>query len=305
MKIMRTPETRFHNLSGYSFKPHYLRQDDGEGRVARIHYIDEGPREGFPVLLLHGQPTYSFLYRKMVPFFVEEGFRVLAPDLLGFGRSDKPNDVAYYSIERHIRSMTSFVETLGLRGVTLFCHDWGGFIGLCMAARLPDRFDRIVVCNTGLWSGEEKLNEAAKKWFAFTEQHFPDLPIGEVIPMGMDTPSEADVIAGYEAPFPDVSFKAGVAAFPRLFPRSGEDEGAHLSRAAWRVLSRWRKPFLTLFGKNDLLCGGYAEVFKAKVPGAEGQPHAKIDGGHFIQEENSEELARRTIEFIKATEKHY
>jgi len=292
MRAVRTPDERFTDLPDYPFEARYASVGD-----LRMHYVDEGPRAGAPVLMLHGEPSWSYLYRHMIPVFAEGGMRALAPDLIGFGKSDKPTKMGDYSYQAHLDWVADWMTGLDLRGITLICQDWGSLIGLRLAAEHPDRFDRIVVANGFLPTGDRDPGRAFKVWRSFA-RYTPYFPIGRIVDFGCRrslTPAER---AAYDAPFPDSSYQAGARAFPRLVPTSPNDPAAPANRAAWEALGRWDKPFLTLFGARDPILGRADEPLRAHVPGAAGQPHARLDGSHFVQEDCGVEIARRTLEWI-------
>lgn len=297
MEILRTPDERFTGLPGFAFAPHYA---DVDG--LRVHYLDEGPPDAAPVLLMHGEPSWSFLYRTMIPPLVAAGHRVVAPDLVGFGRSDKPAAMEDYTYARHVGWMGQLVfGHLDLRDVTFFWQDWGGLIGLRLVAAEPERFARVVVANTGLPTGDGRASEAFLKWqqFSQTTEHFP---VGAIVNGGCTTHLAADVIAGYDAPFPDDSYKAGARIFPTLVPTTPDDPASADNRAAWDVLRRFDRPWLTAFSDADPITGGGHKVFQEQVPGAAGQPHTTIaGGGHFLQEDRGPELAAVINDFIAAT----
>jgi haloalkane dehalogenase len=293
MDILRTPDERFVDLAGYPFAPHYLELDG-----LRIHYLDEGPRNAAPVLMLHGEPSWSYLYRQMIPIVATAGHRVIAPDLVGFGRSDKPAARGDYSYQRHVDWMRGVLEELDLRQVTLVAQDWGGLIGLRLAAEHQDRFARIVVANTFLPTGREPVPPAFFRWREYS-QTTPDFHVGGIVKGGCQRELTSEVIAGYDAPFPDDRYKAGARQFPLLVPVAPDDPAAEANRAAWEVLRRWEKPFLTAFSGQDPITRGGDLFFQAAVPGARGQPHATIGGaGHFLQEDAGEELARLLVDFL-------
>lgn len=297
MEILRTPDERFAGLPGYAFAPHYVELDGG----LRMHYIDEGPRDGQVVLMLHGEPSWSYLYRKMVPVVTAAGLRAVAPDLVGFGRSDKPASQDDYSYQAHVDWMAAFVERTDLRGITLVCQDWGGLIGLRVAAEHPERFARIVAANTFLPTGDTPPGEAFLRWQTFS-QTAPELPIGNIVRGGCQTALTPEVIAAYDAPFPDERYKAGARVFPRLVPTRPDDPASDANRRAWEVLKRWEKPFLTAFSDGDPITRGGDRAFQAMVPGAAGQPHTTIaGGGHFLQEDRGEELAQAVVAFVRGT----
>ncbi len=295
MKILRTPEERFLNLPGYDFEARYIEIGD-----LRMHYIDEGPKDADPVLLLHGEPSWSYLYRTMIPPIVEAGLRAIAPDLIGFGKSDKPAEQSEYSYERHVVWMRGFLESLDLSNITLVCQDWGSLIGLRLAAENEERFDRIVLANGGLPTGDQNMPMAFRVWRAFA-RFSPWLPIGRLIQVGTVSKLPPEVVAAYDAPFPDSSYKAGARAFPRLVPTTPDDPAAPANRAAWDVFRNWQKPFLTSFSDGDPITRGLDKVFVKRVPGAKNQPHTTIKGaGHFLQEEKGPEFAKVIIDFLKS-----
>ncbi|MBD8506866.1 haloalkane dehalogenase [Hoyosella sp. G463] len=295
MRILRTPEDRFANLPGFPHTPQYV--DLGDVRMA---YVDEGPRTASPVLLLHGEPTWGYLYRKMIPPLVASGHRVVVPDLVGFGRSDKPESINDYSYAQHVEWVTNWIAALDLRDITVFCQDWGSLIGLRIAAEQPDRFARIVVGNGFLPTAHRPPPAAFRAWRAFARWS-PVFPIGRIVDIGTVTKLTAAERAAYDAPFPTSRHKAGARAFPRLVPITEHDVAIPANRAAWAELGEWRKPFLTLFGSKDPILGHADKALQAHVPGAQGQPHDRLNAGHFLQEDHGPELARRMDEFIRAT----
>jgi haloalkane dehalogenase len=291
---LRTPDERFADLPGFDFKPNY-KEIDGY----RMHYLDEGPRDGEPILLLHGEPTWCYLYRKMIPVLTAAGYRAIVPDLVGFGRSDKPAEAATQTYKFHVDKMTALVEALDLKDCTFFGQDWGGLIGLRVVAKNEPRFARIVISNTGLPTGDEKITPAFLAWKAMSKQMLDrgDMPIGTLVAGSAKTPS---LQAAYDAPFPDKEFKAGPLMMPQLVPISPDDPANAANKQAWDVLHKWQKPFLTAFGDSDPITGGAEKRFQQEVPGCKGQPHTTIKGaGHFIQETHGEELAGVIVEFMK------
>jgi haloalkane dehalogenase len=295
MNILRTPDARFRDLPGYPFAPHY--EDVGDG--LRLHYVDEGPRDGAPIVMLHGEPSWSYLYRKMIPPFAAAGFRALAPDLVGFGRSDKPDDPADYTYERHVAWITRWLRALDVTGATLVCQDWGSLIGLRVAAENEARFARIVVANGFLPTARQPVPLAFRAWRAFAA-YSPAFPIGRIVASGCVSKLAPAIVAAYDAPFPSRSYKAGARVFPRLVPIHERDPAIPANRAAWDVLGRWEKPFLTLFGKNDPILGKGDRPLQEHVPGAKGQPHERFWGGHFVQEDRGDYLAERIIAWLRA-----
>ena len=294
MKILRTLETRFVGLPGYDFVPRY--QMLGE---LRMHYVDEGPRDAPPVLLLHGEPTWSYLYRKMIPIIVGAGYRAVAPDLIGFGKSDKPAAMGDYSYQRHADWVQQFIEALDLKNMTLFCQDWGSLLGLRIAAEQDARFARIMVANGFLPTARQGVSRGFKLWRAFAK-YSPLFPIGRIVNSGCVTKLKPEEISAYDAPFPSAAYKAGARAFPRLVPTEESDPAVPANRAAWDKLGRWEKPFLCVFGKNDPVLGRADAPLIAHVPGAKGQPHDRIWGGHFVQEDRGDELANRLVAWLKS-----
>lgn len=288
MKIFTTPEERFENLPGYPFAANYKTVDDG----LRMHYLDEGPHSGSVVLLLHGEPSWSYLYRKMIPVLSEAGCRVLVPDLIGFGKSGKPAETSDYSYGRHVKWTQYWFEQMDVSDVTFFGQDWGGLVGLRLVTALPDRFARLFVANTGLPTGDQKMSEAFLRWRAFS-QKVDKFPIGPMIQGATATELPDEVIAAYDAPFPDERYKAGARIFPALVPTTPDDPEAQNNREAWRVLMQWEKPLITLFSDGDPITKGGERPFQKLVPGAKGQPHQTIaGGGHFLQEDKGEEIAK-------------
>jgi haloalkane dehalogenase len=304
--VIRTPEERFAHLPGYPFEPHYAEVDG-----LRMHYVDEGPPDAEVVLMLHGEPSWSYLYRKMIPVFAAAGLRAVAPDLIGFGRSDKLVSRAEYTYQRHVDWMHTFLSALDLRQVTLVCQDWGGFVGLRVATEAAGRFSRIVAANTFLPTGDHPPGEGFFRWRSFS-QEMPVFDAGQIAQMMTVGALEPEVMAAYAAPFPDERYAAGARQFPLLVPVAPDDAAADGNRKAWDALRAWRKPFLTAFSDLDPAFGGAAapgsytgglsipEFFQESVPGAQGQPHTTILGaGHFLQEDKGLELAQVVLEFIR------
>jgi haloalkane dehalogenase len=294
MTALRTPDSRFTNLPDYPFAPHWHELRSG----LRLHYLDEGPRDAPAVLLLHGEPSWSYLYRKMIPVIVAGGFRAIAPDLVGFGKSDKPERMADYTYQGHVDWMREWLEALDLKGLTLFCQDWGSLIGLRLAAENDARFDRIVVANGFMPTGDRGANRAFRIWRAFA-MYSPWFPIGRIVNSGVVKKLSPAEIAAYDAPYPSSRYKAGARKFPRLVPTSPDDPAAPANRAAWDKLGKWNKPFLCLFGKNDPILGNADRFLIEHVPGAKGQPHQRMWGGHFVQEDQGPELARQMVAWMK------
>ena len=290
---VRTPDSRFDNLPDYDFAPHYV---DIDGM--RMHYVDEGPRDGEVILLLHGEPSWSYLYRHMIPPLHDAGFRVIAPDLLGFGKSDKPARKSDYSYAGHVAWMKAFVEALDLSGISLFCQDWGSLIGLRVAAENEHRFTRIALGNGALPTGDQAIPKAFKVWKTFA-LFSPWFPIGRILQMGTVEELSAAEVAAYDAPFPSARYKAGARAFPKLVPIRPDDPASDANRAAWKIYKQWTKPFLTTFSNRDPITRGGEKPWQELVPGAQGQEHVIIrNAGHFLQEDRGPEIADVLIRFI-------
>ena len=298
MDHLRTPDSRFQNLPDYPFAPEYAQVDDTEGGSLRLHYVDEGPKDAAPVLMLHGEPSWSYLYRKMIPVFSGAGYRAIAPDLIGFGKSDKPVDRADYTYARHVAWMQDWFDQMDLSGITLVCQDWGGLIGLRLVAANPERFARVVVANTALPTGDQPMGPAFESWRDFS-QMVPEFPAGRIIYGGTTQKISEAEVAAYDAPYPDESYKAGARQFPVLVPARPDDPESEANRAAWKILREFDKPWLTAFGADDKVMAGVDKVFQTLIPGAAGQPHTILaGGGHFLQEDVGAELAQRTLAFM-------
>jgi len=301
MKVLRTPDERFRDLPGFDFAPNYLQVPDGEGDSLRVHYLDEGPRMAEPILLMHGEPSWCYLYRIMIPLLTDAGYRAVAPDLVGFGRSDKPTEMNDYTYQRHVDWMQALLDHLDLSRITLVCQDWGGLIGLRLATDHPERFARVVVANTGLPTGDHPMSDAFSAWREYSRTA-PEFHVGGIIKGGCVTPLSDAVIAAYDAPFPDDTYKAGARVFPSLVPITPDDPAAEANRRAWEVLSRFKKPFITSFSDSDPITRGGDRVFLKMVPGTSNQQHATITGGgHFLQEDRGEDFARIVIDFMKGS----
>ncbi len=305
MRVLRTPDDRFAGLPDFPFAPHYVEIPDGEGGTLRVHHLDEGPPDAAPVLLMHGEPSWCFLYRRMIPPLVAAGHRVIAPDLVGFGRSDKPAEQSDYTYARHVAWMRAVLfDALELRDITFFGQDWGGLIGLRLLAEEPERYARVVLGNSGLPTGHGPASEAFLQWQRFSRES-PAFPIGAIVNGGCAGDLAPEVVAAYDAPFPDDTFTAGARIFPSLVPTSSDDPATADNEAAWEVLSRFDRPFLLAFSDRDPITKGGDAPFRAKVPGAAGLDHPTIAGaGHFLQEDRPTELADVIVRFIAATGGH-
>lgn len=301
MQVLRTPDGRFENIPDYPFQPNYITVKGVSSDALRMHYVDVGPKAAAPVLCLHGEPTWSYLYRHMLPIFEAAGHRTLAPDLIGFGKSDKPGDRAAYTYRGHVAWMSDFVVGLDLRGITLVCQDWGGLIGLRLLAAMPERFSRLVVANTALPTGDQPMGPAFAAWRAFSQEVDPFLA-GRIVYGGTETKISVAEQAAYDAPFPDETFKAGARQFPLLVPDRPDDPASADNRAAWKVLETLTLPVLTLFGAEDRVMAGVDRIFQTRMRGAAGQPHDVLSpAGHFLQEDVGPELAARVNAFVADT----
>ena len=345
MKVLRTPDKRFQNLAGFPYEPNYQVIDDGEGGKLRMHYVDSGPTDAPVILCLHGQPVWSYSYRKMIPPLTSAGYRVIAPDIVGFGRSDKPADRNDYTFARHVDWTHDFVRRLSLNNITLVAQDWGGPIGLRIVAADPDRFARVVVSNTGLADARNIPDDMAAKLkqllaetpvlntvdvnaamredlaerggfqdqarnavagtdprppFMYWIRHCAesdDLNPGAIMRLWLNNCSDEEEYA-YAAPFPSEEYKQGARQFPSLIPLFPDNIEAPANRKAWEALRTFDKPFLTAFSESD--AGEMDVQFQTEIPGARGQNHVRIkDALHYTQDDQGEELARVTIEFIE------
>lgn len=312
--VLRTPPERFENLPDFPFKEHFFYYND----KYRIHYLDEGPKEAKPIFLLHGEPSWSFLYRKMIPIFVQEGYRVVAPDLLGCGKSDKPIKKTDYSYKLHIDIIANLVEHLDLHEITPFFQDWGGLIGLRVVAKIPERFNRVVIGNTGLPDatglqgliGNFMFQRQIKKRGKITEKEFKEHPgfinwiafsqtvenfhAAKIIQGGTLKRFTIEEFNAYDAPFPDDRYKAGVRVFPKLIPTQ-----LRANNHAWKIFENWKKPFLLTFSDGDPITKGQDKIFKKRIPGI--KEHPIVNAGHFLQEDKGPELAEVITKFIKET----
>ena len=294
MDVLRTPDERFADLPGYPWEPHYAETSDG----LRIAYLDEG--SGPVVLMLHGEPSWSYLYRTMIPVLVQAGYRVVAPDLVGFGRSDKPTAIEDYSYAGHVEWLRSVLfGVLDLQDVTLVCQDWGGLLGLRLLAEHPSRFRAVVAANTGLPDGRRRLPDA---WWRFRDfvVRTEDLPIGVLVSSGCTSTLPPEVVAAYDAPFPDASYKVAARAFPDLIPQDEDNPATADNQRAWEVLMTLETPFLCAFSDSDPITSGGERMLMGKIPGAAGRPHTTIEGGgHFLQEDRGPELAAVVVDWLR------
>jgi haloalkane dehalogenase len=288
VRILKTPDERFAGLADWPYAPRYATVIDADGTAMQLHYVDEGPRDGPVVLLMHGEPSWAYLYRKIIAGLAAAGCRAIAPDLIGFGRSDKPADRNDYTYERHVEWTGQWLAQMDLRDITLFCQDWGGLIGLRLVAAHPELFAGVVAGNTGLPVGAG-LSEGFEAWLNFS-QSVPTLPIGFILNGGCLRDLSPEEIAAYEAPFPDESYKEGARQFPKLVPITPNHASVAENQAAWKVLERFDKPFVTAFSDGDAVTRGGEAAFQARVPGARGQPHVTLHGGHFLQEDSPAEI---------------
>ncbi|QFT77953.1 haloalkane dehalogenase [Erythrobacter sp. THAF29] len=295
MQILSYDPARFADLPDYRFAEYWLEIDLGDGHSGRMHYLDEGPKDAPPVFLFHGEPSWSFLYRKMIPVLLDAGFRCLAPDLIGFGKSDKPDDIGFYTYDRHISWLKQWRDAVVPQEAALFCQDWGGLLGLRLVGEEPDRFSCVVASNTFLPTGGTP-SPAFLAWREFAKTS-PDFKIGELLQRATATERTDAEIAAYDAPFPDEPSKAGARAFPALVPVEDGMAGIEQNNAAWQGLAAFDKPFLTLFGEDDPVTGGLGETLASRIKGAEGMPHAMLSQcGHFCQEDRPQELAQGVID---------
>ncbi|MHA3022949.1 haloalkane dehalogenase [Mycobacterium sp. BMJ-28] len=301
MEILRTPDECFADLPGYSFEPHYVEVVSPDGTPVRMHYVDEGPPDAPVVLLLHGEPSWSYLYRHMIPVLVDAGLRAVAIDLVGFGRSDKPSRRTDYTYQAHVDWMRGAIEGIGLSDITLVCQDWGGLIGLRLVGEDPHRFSRVVAANTFLPTGDRPPGAAFLAWQQFSQQT-PVFDAGHIVNGGCTTALADDIVAAYNAPFPAESFKEGARQFPLLVPTDPSDPAAPANRVAWEALGHFDKPFLCAFSDSDPITRGADRVLAAHIPGAKDQQPVTITAaGHFLQEDKGAELAAVVVSFIQRT----
>lgn len=300
MKVLRTPDERFEDLEGYDFAPHYTFVEDEDGSVLRIHHVDEGPRDAAPIVLMHGNPSWAYLYRTFIPKLAAAGHRVIAVDLVGCGRSDKPAERGDYTQARHVDWLTKWLLALDLRDITLFCQDWGGTLGLHLVANHSERFARVVAANTGMPLGEGE-GEFMKMWVGMMREA-TTFPLAQMLPSGVTRELTPGEFAAYQAPFPEPSYESAICIFPMLIAVQPENPGVPANQEVWKRLGQFEKPFLTLFGAKDAVTKGGEKRIIAHVPGAAGQPHHLFpDANHFLQEDVPDELVGRLLAFIADT----
>ncbi len=296
-KVLRTPDERFSNLPGYAFKPNYMEINDPDLGAMRLHYADEGPKDALTVIMIHGEPSWSYLYRGMIKRVSAAGLRVLAPDLIGFGKSDKPTQTSDYTYSKHVGWTAQWLDAMNLDRAVLFCQDWGGLIGLRLVAENPNVFQGVLAGNTFLPTGKGEVSKAFEAWQEFS-QTTPVFKTGRIIQGATVTDLSDDIVAAYDAPYPDESYKAGARIFPALVPTTPDMDGAADNRKAWQVLSKWQKPFLTCFSDSDPVTGGLDKHFQKMIPGCKGQAHRTVKGGgHFLQEDCPQELSEIIVDF--------
>ncbi len=304
IKYLRTPEKCFERLVGYPFQPHYVQVGDGvevggKSKGLQMHYVDEGPKDADPILMLHGEPSWSYLYRHMIPICAAAGHRVIAPDLIGFGKSDKPINISMYTYQQHMDWMQHFIDKLKLKKITLVCQDWGSLIGLRLAAENKNRFKAIVVGNGMLPTGDQQVPMAFHAWKTFA-LYSPWFPISRIVDMGTFKKLSDSERKAYDAPFPSRKYKAATRAFPKLVPVTPTNPATEANRAAWKVLDKWKKPFLTTFSNGDPITRGGDKYMRERIPGSEGQKHQTLTGGHFLQEDSPQQFAMAVNELLAA-----
>jgi haloalkane dehalogenase len=302
MDALRTPDDRFAALPDFPYAPRYVQvpAGDGSGATLRMAWVEAGPADAPVVLMLHGEPSWSFLYRACMRVVADAGLRAVAPDLVGFGRSDKPARIADYSYQRHMDWLGAFVDALALRDITLLCQDWGGLLGLRLVGEQPERFAAVVAANTFLPTGDIKPPEAFFRWREHATTT-PELKIGGIVSRAVARGLAPEVVAAYDAPFPDERYKAGARAFPALVPATPDDPASEPNRRAWKTLQRFERPFVTAFGDSDPITRGGDLMLQAMIPGAKGQPHRTLArAGHFLQEDVGEELGQICVDVVRS-----
>ena len=297
MSVLRTPDKCFEKLVQFPFEPHYKEIQDIDLGALRIHYVDEGPRNAPVILCLHGEPSWSYLYRKMIPLFTATGFRAVVPDLVGFGRSDKPSQRSDYSYKKHVQWMKEWIDEVGLRDITMLGQDWGGLIGLRLLAENPDLFARFSLSNTFLPTGDQGTSEAFERWRKFSQEN-EEFDTGSIVNLFGRGKLSGEEVEAYRAPFPSDEYKAGARQFPLLVPTDPDDPASEDNRRAWQVLMQWNKPALMCFSDSDPITSGGDRAFLKRVPGTKDQPHITLKGHHFIQEEDGETWAHAVVDWI-------
>jgi haloalkane dehalogenase len=298
LQFLTTPEHYFEQITDFCYAPHFLQVDDCEGGSLKLHYIDEGPKDANVVLMLHGEPSWAYLYRKMIDPVLAEGYRVVAPDLIGFGKSDKPTERSDYTYQRHLDWIRQVVIQLNLKDITLVCQDWGGLLGLRLVAEHAELFARVLAANTMLPTGDHAASEAFLNWQTFSQQ-VDVFPVAGIIKGATVTPLSSEVLAAYNAPFPDETYKAGVRQFPLLVPTTPDNPASEANRLAWKTLQQFNKPFITAFSDSDPVTAGGDKIMQKLIPGCQGQAHTTIEkGGHFLQEDQGKRLAEVLLTFM-------
>ena len=302
MPVLRIPESQFEKLKDFPFEANYtdvkLDMDSSASDRLRIHHVEAGPVDASPILMLHGEPTWSYLYRKMIPIIADAGYRAIAPDFIGFGRSDKLSEIEDYSFQSHVDWTKQWLVANDLENITLVCQDWGGLVGLRLVAEMPERFSAVVAANTGLPTGDRPMPEIWERFRTAVETS-PNLSVSRLVKSGCVTELSEDTLAAYDAPFPDDSYKAGVRSFPNLVPRSMDDPARDANMLAWQQLMQFEKPFLTAFSDSDPITQGGDRLMQKLIPGTKGQKHTTILGaGHFLQEDKGEDLAQVVVELV-------
>ena len=298
MHFLTTPEQRFKQIVDFPYTPNFLQVDDNESDLLNLHYIDEGSKDANVVLMLHGEPSWAYLYRKMISPVVAAGYRVIAPDLIGFGKSDKPTERSDYTYQRHLDWVRQVIIQLNLKNITLICQDWGGLLGLRLVAEHPDLFARVLAANTMLPTGDHRPSQAFLDWQTFS-QKVDVFPVAGIIKGATVTPLSVEVLAAYDAPFPDETYKAGARQFPLLVPTTPDDPASEANRLAWQTLQQFSKPFITAFSDLDPVTSGGDKIMQKLIPGCQGQAHTTIvKGGHFLQEDQGEQLAEVLLTFM-------
>lgn len=300
LDFLTTPEHCFEHITDFFYAPHFLHVDDNEGGLLKLHYIDEGPKDANVILMLHGEPSWAYLYRKMISPVVETGYRVIVPDLIGFGKSDKPTQRSDYTYQRHLDWVRQVIIQLNLKDITLVCQDWGGLLGLRLVAEHPDLFSQVLAANTMLPTGDHTPSDAFLNWQRFS-QEVAVFPVSGIIKGATVTTLSPEVLAAYDAPFPDETYKAGVRQFPLLVPTTPDDPASAANRLAWQTLQQFTKPFITAFSDADPITARADKSIQKLIPGCRGQAHTIIEqGGHFLQEDQGEKLAAVLLTFMTA-----